>query len=80
MFFIRRWRRFYHCKNRLQADRVCELFDKENIRYKLKSKEINSNQTANPHAGSFTFKVYWRDYNRAKEHEVFRDLPSRTLK
>lgn len=33
------WKKFYHCTDRLQADRVCELLDKENIRYKVSSPE-----------------------------------------
>lgn len=84
MFFIRRWRKFYYCKNRLQADRVCELFDEDNIRYKLNSKETAAQtepeQPTNSHTGNFTFRVYWRDYKRAREHEVFRDLPNRMLR
>lgn len=33
------WKKFYHCTDRQQADRICEILTKENIRYKVKIPE-----------------------------------------
>lgn len=33
------WKKFYHCTDRQQADRVCELLTGENIRFKVTSPE-----------------------------------------
>lgn len=33
------WKKFYHCTDRQQADRICELLTVENIRFKVKTPE-----------------------------------------
>lgn len=96
-----RWVKFYHCTDRQQADRVCELLTRENIRYKVKIPEdvarnittanaargMSLNNPANrtvansiTTAGSFTFKVHRKDIERARELDIFSDLPSKSAK
>lgn len=97
------WKKFYHCTDRQQADRICEILTKENIRYKVKTPEAvgrnfatakatNGMSLTNPAnrtmtdsiknsaAESCTFKVHMKDIERARELDIFSDLPSKPAK
>lgn len=97
------WKKFYHCTDRQQADRICELLTGENIRFKVTSPEgagrnfaaaaassgmslrnpanrTITDSVKNSAAESYTFKVHWKDIKRARELDIFSDLPSKPAK